>query len=287
MAQWEPPVKTLFFDVFGTCVDWRTTVTDELYESAQAAANSDSSSIDDDARSKASQMVCLAPNPYVKAPSLTIYPDLKTREQWADIAQSWRNTYLVFTRRLAADDPTVPYRTVDEHHLSALQDLLAQHNLTSLYTPPQLQHLSLTWHRLAPWPDTVAGLHALNARFATSTLSNGNLTLLRDMCAHAGMPFTHICSAESFQSYKPSPKVYLGAAAARDCAPAECAMVAAHLDDLKAAKALGLRTVYVRRPREERYPELEAEGHAGMVDVWVEEGEGGFEEVARRLIGEA
>jgi len=62
--------------------------------------------------------------------------------------------------------------------------------------------------------------------------------------------------------------------------PEECAMVAAHLDDLKAAKAVGFSAIYVERPREERQPELRGEG---IPDIWVKEGEGGFVTVAERL----
>ena len=86
------------------------------------------------------------------------------------------------------------------------------------------------WHRLAPWPDTCAGLRALGEQgYATCTLSNGNLSLLQDMVAAAAMPFTHLFSAEMFQSYKPSPRVYLGAAERMGLRPGQCALVAAHL----------------------------------------------------------
>ena len=61
--------------------------------------------------------------------------------------------------------------------------------------------------------------------FSTVTLSNGNLTLLNDMCKHGNMKFTHIFSSEMFKSYKPSPKVYLGAAEKLGLKPEECVMV--------------------------------------------------------------
>lgn len=62
-------------------------------------------------------------------------------------------------------------------------------------------------------------------------------------------------------------------------------MVAAHLEDLAAARECGMRTVYVERVGEERRPELGA--REGLVDVWVGvgEGEGGFLEAARKLAG--
>lgn len=155
----------------------------------------------------------------------------------------------------------------------------------SLWTAPQLAALNLTWHRLTPWPDTNAGLLALNSLgIKTCTLSNGNIALLTDMVAHGDMPFTHIYSAEMFGSYKPSAKVYLGAAERMGLQPGECAMVAAHLDDLRAARGNGFATVYVERAREERHAEMREEARE-WVDVWVREEEEGFVTVAERLKG--
>ena len=57
MALNDPQPRCLFFDVFGTCVDWRKTVTDELWAQAREALNSPSSSIASRIRFLASDMV--------------------------------------------------------------------------------------------------------------------------------------------------------------------------------------------------------------------------------------
>jgi 2-haloacid dehalogenase len=101
-----------------------------------------------------------------------------------------------------------------------------------------------------PWPDTVAGLYRLKARYPISTLSNGNLSLLVDMARHAGLPWDAVLSAELFGHYKPDPEVYLGAARLLGLPPSALLMVAAHPSDLRAAAACGLRTAYVTRPLE-------------------------------------
>ena len=150
----------------------------------------------------------------------------------------------------------------------------------SLWDEAQIQELNLVWHRLEPWPDTCRGIEELNRQFNTCTLSNGNLSLLKDMAAHGKMPFTHIYSAEMFQSYKPNPKVYLGAAEKMGFKPEECALVAAHLDDLKAAKACGFHTIYVERPGEERHRAMIDEG---IQEIWVKKDEDGFVAVAEKL----
>lgn len=53
----DPRPKVLFFDVFGTCVQQRKPVADELWKAATAALESDSSSISDEVRTRAQNMV--------------------------------------------------------------------------------------------------------------------------------------------------------------------------------------------------------------------------------------
>lgn len=119
----------------------------------------------------------------------------------------------------------------------------------------------------------------------TCTLSNGNLSLLGDLRTHSTIPFTHLFSAELFGTYKPSPRVYLGAAEKLSLPPDQCAMVAAHLNDLRAAKDNGLKTIYVERPGEEEWDADEVEKARGWVDLWISTGQEnkGFITVAEKL----
>lgn len=70
-----------------------------------------------------------------------------------------------------------------------------------------------------------------------------------------------------------NPLIYQGAMQHLSVQPAECAMVAAHIHDLKAAQMQGMRTIYVRRETEDP-PEVcasvkpKAEG--GEVDLVVD-----------------
>lgn len=174
------------------------------------------------------------------------------------------------------------WKTVDQHHLDSLRELLAARGLYNLWSAATVEDLSLIWHRLEPWSDTNAGLAALNdLGLQTTTLTNGNLALIGNMVSHSKMPFQHVLSAEMFNSYKPNPAVYLGAAEKLGLKPEECGMVAAHLGDLEAAQKCGFGTVYVERPEEEREEHLREK--EGLVDVWVEMDGEGFVEVARKL----
>ncbi|KAF2198376.1 haloacid dehalogenase [Delitschia confertaspora ATCC 74209] len=263
MATTSEPLKALLFDMFGTCVNWRDTVTNALAMQAHAALNAATASMATSVRLKASSM---------------------TLELWGGFAQQWRDTYKQFTKSLA-EDPALPWKTVDEHHFDALNELLAQHGLEGLWSEEDVRALSLIWHKLEAWPDSSPGIAALNKSFFTATLSNGNLSLLNDLKMHGQLGFTHVFSAETFGFYKPSPKVYLGAVAKLDLKPQECGMVAAHLGDLKAARASGLRVFYVERPLEEDWDreQVDEARREGWVDGWITLDQNGFAGLAKYL----
>ena len=138
---------------------------------------------------------------------------------------------------------------LDVLHREILDRLLPQFDLEHLDDSGRAE-LNSVWHRLAAWPDSVAGLMRLKSRFTICSLSNGNLGLLVDMAKSASLPWDCVLSAEVFGAYKPDPRVYLGAAGIFDADPGEVMMVAAHHDDLAAARACGLQTAYIERPLE-------------------------------------
>ena len=210
--------------------------------------------------------------------------------------QEWNREGEKFVRSSIANHGSVDWRAVDKHRLGLLHTLLAHRGLIilhedastselqvkegSLWNESQLKHLGLVWHRLPPWPDTCRGLTLLNKKFSTVTLSNTYNDLLKSLVAHSSIPFTHVYSADMFQSFKPNPKVYLGAAEKMGVKPEECGLVAAHLSDLKGAKACGFYAIYVERPLEEKTPELREEN---IPDLWIKEGENGFIALAEHL----
>ena len=162
-------------------------------------------------------------------------------------AMAWRAGYQPAMRRVMSGE--LGWTLIDDLHRLILDGMLDQFGLADL-TEAQKQHLNKAWHRLDPWPDVVAGLTRLKSRYTICSLSNGNIGLLTNMAKRAGLPWDCILSAEVFRAYKPDPAVYLGAAKVFDLAPAEVMLVAAHQDDLAAARACGLQTAYIERPAE-------------------------------------
>jgi 2-haloacid dehalogenase len=162
-------------------------------------------------------------------------------------ALAWRSGYQPAMQRVRSGE--LGWTLIDDLHRLILDDLLPNFGLNAL-TEAQKQHLNKVWHRLDPWPDTVAGLTRLKAKHTICSLSNGNIGLLTNMAKRAGLPWDCVLSAEVFRAYKPDPATYLGVARVFDVAPGDVMLVAAHQDDLAAARACGLRTAYIERPLE-------------------------------------
>jgi 2-haloalkanoic acid dehalogenase type II len=125
------------------------------------------------------------------------------------------------------------------------------------------------------WPDSVEGLKLMKEKIIIAALSNGNIRLLVDMARYAKLPWDVVLSAELFGSYKPNSQVYLGATQHLSLSPSKCAMVATHVWDLRGASAVGLKTVYVKRPnegiRDHLDEKVKTKEEGGEVDIIVED----------------
>ncbi|KAI0856435.1 haloacid dehalogenase [Xylaria cubensis] len=256
-------LKALTFDVFGTVVDWRTTVNEELIKRAR-------NKIESPAFNELSEPLRLR------------FKGISD-EDWGIFAQEWRNSYGEFTWTFVPGE--MEWKDIDQHHYDSMKELLQKWEVEGVYVDGEIRSLSLIWHYLRPWDDSALGLQRLGTRYITSTLSNGNRSLLEDLDKHGSLGFGRIISAADFGAYKPHPSTYLGAVDALECRPNEVAMVAAHLGDLQGARANGLRTIYVERDREEEWScdDNRWKDAQEWVDLWISQGEGGFVELARRL----
>ena len=166
---------------------------------------------------------------------------------WTAFADAWRAGYQPAMHKVRTGK--LPWMNIDSLHRLILDELLDQFAIGNLKEAEKDQ-FNRAWHRLSAWPDSVRGLKRLKKKFLISTLSNGNVSLLTNMAKNAGLPWDCVLSAELFRHYKPDPESYLCAAKMLDLKPAEVMLVAAHKDDLRAAKRCGLRTAFVRRPKE-------------------------------------
>jgi 2-haloacid dehalogenase len=233
-------VRALMFDVFGTVVDWRGGV----------------------AREGASFLARHGKDP----------------ADAAAFADAWRGRYQPAMEEVRSGRRA--FVRLDTLHRENLVAVLPEFGIDPAGVPAaELDQLNLAWHRLAPWPDVVAGLTRLKSRYIIAPLSNGNLVLMLDIAKRAGLPWDAILGAEIAQAYKPMPEAYLRTADLLAMRPREICMVAAHNSDLAAARRCGFCTAFVPRPAEHgpgQATDLRAEQDWDVVAT-------DFEDLAQRL----
>ncbi|WP_429206735.1 haloacid dehalogenase type II [Massilia sp. UYP11] len=203
-------VGFLGFDVFGTVVDWRSGI-------ARAA------------------------QPFLERHRIDVDPFA--------FADEWRSLYQPAMQSVRSGER--PWVRLELLQRENLETLLARHGADFGAMPgAELAELNRAWERLDPWPDVLEGLARLKRRFPIGPLSNSHIAGMLRLARYGGLPWDTILGAEIARSYKPQPQTYLKSADAVGLPPHEFALVAAHNGDLQAARACGLRTIFVRRPHE-------------------------------------
>ncbi|KAI0653787.1 haloacid dehalogenase [Cubamyces menziesii] len=233
-------VEAYVFDIFGTVVDWYGSVSEALADFAGPGSE----------------------------------------EDWGSFVKEWRDGYKEYTARVAkggqgstnADTMHREARTLAAHAIldSMLESSRWKH-LAPRWDDTKREEMVLFWHKLNGWPDSSRGLHRMKEKAIIGTLSNGNVRLLIDMAKFADLPWDVVFSGELLGSYKPNPQVYLRAIQHLSVPPDRCAMVAAHIYDLRAAASHGMKTVYVRRPTEDLGVQdmVKCKEEGGEVDIVV------------------
>lgn len=201
--------KACIFDVFGTLVDWRESVSAQL--------------------SKAFSMKGIEADPHA-------------------VVDAWRGRYQPSMAPIR--DGTRPYVALDDLHRENLEFVLAGAGIARHFDEGDMAEMAHYWERLEPWPDVVSGLTALRQKAIIAPCSNGSIALMTRLARHAALPWDCILGAEIAQSYKPNPAVYRACCDALRLPPEEVMMVAAHNDDLRAARECGLKTAFIARPTE-------------------------------------
>lgn len=166
---------------------------------------------------------------------------------WTLLVDEWRAAYHPSMDRVRNREQ--PWTSLDELHRQSLEKLVAALGIAGVGAD-ELDELTGAWRRLHPWPDAVEGLERLASRYILGPLSNGNVSLLVRLRKFAGLPWDVILGADLWRHYKPDPEAYQGACRLLDLRPGEVMLVAAHNDDLRAARGQGLRTAFVPRPAE-------------------------------------
>jgi 2-haloalkanoic acid dehalogenase type II len=181
----------------------------------------------------------------------------------------------------------LPPEDIDITHARLLAQLLKEDTrFSDIVLDESEQDIAVrAWHNMVPWPDVPAALDNLRANYEVFVLANGTTRLQLDLTQSSKLHFNMLFSSQLLGETKPDPKLYLKALSLVGVTPEQAVMVAAHAYDLRAAKKVGLRTVYIHRTTEdltESMTQIRSE-----VDVFVDGRQGtatcGLSEVARLM----
>ncbi|KAJ9611096.1 hypothetical protein H2200_004279 [Cladophialophora chaetospira] len=186
----------------------------------------------------------------------------------AELALAWRQAFFddIHTRF----EKGLPSEDIDAAHARLLAHLLGSDPRFSAIELDEQEQAAVVqgWHHMSAWPDVAEGLQRLRSRYEVLVLANGTTRLQLDLAGSSGLGFDLLLSSQLLGNTKPDPKIYLKALDLVRVKPNESVMVAAHAYDSRAAKAVGMRTVYIQRTTED--PQESMDRIRAEVDVFID-----------------
>ena len=142
-----------------------------------------------------------------------------------------------------------PQFNIDHVHRAVLDEMAPDHGLGML-SESERAAIAQHWHALDAWPDFPPALVRLRRRHIVVSFTILSVSLIIDTARRNGLSWDAVISCEMLDVYKPRPEAYQRAAKLLQLQPGEILMVACHNFDLNAARDVGYRTCFVRRPDE-------------------------------------
>jgi len=166
---------------------------------------------------------------------------------WAAITNEYRAASLKAMVNAGADAPAT--FNIDDVHREKLDEMIARHDLGAL-TDADRHDIWQTWHELDCWPDFPAAQAQMRADFIVASFTILSVSLIIDTAKRNGLSWDAVFSCEMIGKYKLLPFTYQQVARWLVLDPGEIMMVACHNIDLNAARQVGYKTAFVRRPTE-------------------------------------
>ena len=163
---------------------------------------------------------------------------------WHPVANDWRRRTMK-----GIVGQVRPDFHMDDVHRRVLDETLAHFGLQA-FSDDERTELWRTWHQLDAWPDFPPALAALRTVLPVVSFTMLPTSLIVDVSRRNGITWDAIISCEMIGVYKPHAQAYQAAARWLNLAPSNILMVACHNFDLDAARQVGMRTAFVRRPDE-------------------------------------
>jgi 2-haloacid dehalogenase len=165
-----------------------------------------------------------------------------------EFADLWRAEYQPAMQRIRSGNRG--YVPLEILHRENLDIVLEKTDLSNQFDAAARIELNSAWEKLPAWPDVSTGLARLKQQAVIAPCSNGSIAIMARLAKFANLPWDAILGADIARDYKPKAAVYLQSCTALALDPGDVMMVAAHNDDLVAARQAGLQCGFVSRPLE-------------------------------------
>jgi 2-haloalkanoic acid dehalogenase type II len=174
-------------------------------------------------------------------------PSTLPKDVSSNFALEWRQEY--FGANAARQDAGKPPEDIDITHRRVLDEALDKHlDIKPLFTEEVKQNAVKAWHGQKAWGDVRDAVCKLKERgWEVFVHANGTTRLQLNLIRSSGLDFDMLFSSELLGCYKPAPENYLKVLEFLKLNPEQCVTVAAHAYDLRGAKAVGMKTIYVYR----------------------------------------
>ena len=163
-------------------------------------------------------------------------------------SDAWRARYDPAMERIRAQGRA--YVALDVLHRENLDATLVEFGIENIFGQDEREALNQSWEKLPAWTDVHDGLDRLRLLGFVAPCSNASVALSLRLARFAKLNWDCIVGAEIAQNYKPAHEVYISSCKTLGFEPKHVVMVAAHNDDLIAARSAGLQTAFIARPRE-------------------------------------
>ncbi|KAK1593546.1 haloacid dehalogenase [Colletotrichum navitas] len=170
------------------------------------------------------------------------------KDEASEFALEWRRQYFIeiskrYRRDLQPEDVDITFARV-------LNNLLEQSPKHAAHFNSSVKaRLIEAWHSQPAWAEVPEAIQNLRDDLGLEVFvhANGTTRLQLDLVRFSGLSFNMLFSSQLLGVYKPSPDAYNKALELVQLKPEEVVLVAAHAYDLRGAKKVGMKTVYVHR----------------------------------------
>ncbi len=169
-------------------------------------------------------------------------------KDWQTLTNDLRRKSLKKVLNLGESSP--PEYNFDDAHKMALKEIITEHQLDT-FDEENIHNISyVAPHSFKVWPDFPKAQNILKTKYLCISFTLLSFKLIIDTAKNNNLTWDGIFSCEGIGKYKILPEAYETAAKWLQLKPEECAMVACHNFDLDAARKVGFKTIFVKRPDE-------------------------------------